>query len=46
MLIAIREWGLYGVVLGLKRIFRCRPGVAGGEDYVPINLKGELKWIY
>ena len=47
MLLAIKEWGLIkGVWLGVKRIFRCRPKVKGGEDFVPLNIKGGLKWTY
>lgn len=46
MIIAIREWGLKGVWLGVKRIFRCRPKCPCGEDYVPLNIKGDLKWIF
>ena len=47
MLLAIKEWGLFkGVCLGIKRILRCRPGCKCGEDFVPLNIKGELKWIY
>ena len=47
MLIAIREWGIIkGVWLGVKRICRCRPRGKCGEDFVPLNIKGELKWIY
>ena len=47
MLLAIKEWGLLrGVALGAKRIFRCRPKCACGEDFVPLNIKGELKWTY
>lgn len=47
MILAIREWGVFqGVWLGLKRICRCRPGGKCGEDFVPLNIKGELKWTY
>ena len=47
MLRAIKEWGIMkGVWLGLKRICRCRPKGKCGEDFVPLNIKGELKWIY
>ena len=47
MLIAIGEWGLLkGLLLGIKRIIRCRPKGKCGEDFVPLNIKGELKWIY
>ena len=47
MLLSIREWGLLkGIWLGIKRIFRCRPRGKYGEDFVPLNIKGELKWTY
>lgn len=47
MILAISEWGIFrGVIIGLKRILRCRPGGRSGEDFVPINIKGDLKWIY
>ncbi|MBE5757875.1 MAG: membrane protein insertion efficiency factor YidD [Clostridiales bacterium] len=47
MLLAIKEWGVVkGVWLGLKRICRCRPKCKCGEDFVPLNIKGELKWTY
>jgi putative component of membrane protein insertase Oxa1/YidC/SpoIIIJ protein YidD len=47
MLLAIKEWGAFkGFWLGLKRICRCRPGGNCGEDFVPLNVKGELKWTY
>lgn len=47
MILAIKEWGiLTGVYLGIKRLCRCTPNGQSGEDFVPINIKGELKWIY
>lgn len=47
MVLAIKEWGVIrGSWLGLKRIFRCRPKIKGGEDFVPLNIKGGLKWVY
>ena len=47
MILSIHEWGIVkGTWLGLKRICRCRPGGKSGYDFVPQNLKGELKWIY
>ena len=47
MILAIREWGVFkGFWLGIRRILRCRPKGKCGEDFVPLNVKGELKWIY
>ena len=47
LVLAIREWGvLRGMWLGVRRICRCRPRGKSGCDYVPINIKGDLKWIY
>jgi len=47
MILAIKEWGVIkGGLLGLKRICRCRPHGKTGYDFVPLNIKGELKWIY
>lgn len=47
MIFAIKEWGVFrGVFLGIKRILRCRPRGKSGEDFVPLNVKGELKWTY
>ena len=46
-ILAIKEWGVCrGVWLAIKRIVRCRPGGKTGEDFVPLNVKGELKWVY
>ena len=47
IILAIKEWGLIrGLILGIKRICRCTPRGKCGEDFVPLNIKGELKWIY
>ena len=47
MILAIKEWGIFkGGWLGLKRICRCRPRGKCGEDFVPLNVKGDLRWIY
>ena len=44
---AIKEFGVIkGVWLGTKRIFRCTPKHNGGIDLVPINIKGDKKWIF
>ena len=47
MILAIKEWGVIkGVWLGIKRICKCRPKGPCGEDFVPLNVKGVLKWTY
>ena len=47
MLLSIRQWGVIkGAWLGIKRICRCRPNGKTGYDFVPLNIRGELKWIY
>ncbi len=47
MLLAIKEHGVIkGIWLGTKRLFRCTPSHNGGLDLVPINIKGEHKWIF
>jgi len=46
---AIRVIKKFGVIKGLylacNRILRCNPWAKGGYDPVPINIKGEDKWI-
>ena len=47
MLQAIKEFGIFkGIYLGTKRLFRCNPKHKGGEDYLPLNIKGEKKWVF
>ena len=48
MLLAIKEWGVIkGIYLGSKRILRCNPwSKSHGLDPVPINIKGDNKWIF
>ena len=46
MLQAIKEFGIFkGIFLGTKRVFRCGPWSKGGIDLVPLNMKGEIKWL-
>ena len=46
-LMSLKEWGVIkGSLLGIKRIFRCRPKGKCGEDFPPLNIKGDLKWVY
>jgi len=47
MIRVIKDWGIVkGLWLGTKRIFRCRPKGKCGEDFPPLNIKGDLKWVY
>ncbi|MBP5651353.1 MAG: membrane protein insertion efficiency factor YidD [Clostridia bacterium] len=47
MLQSIREWGVIkGISLGTKRLLRCNPRHKCGFDPVPINPKGEHKWVF
>lgn len=44
---AINKHGtIRGSVLAAKRIFRCTPKHQGGHDPVPLNIKGEDKWLF
>ena len=44
---AVNEFGIFkGSLLGVKRLFRCVPWQKKrGYDPVPINIKGDNKWI-
>jgi len=45
-IIAIKRFGFFeGIFLTVKRLGKCRPGTKGGKDYVPDNIKGDIKWI-
>ena len=47
MLDAVKEFGLIkGGIKGTYRIMRCNPFTKGGYDPVPINPKGDIKWLY
>ena len=45
---AIKEFGLIkGGIIGFKRICRCTPNNKYyGYDPLPINIKGEGKWLF
>lgn len=44
---AIHKHGVInGTVLSAKRILRCTPNHKGGYDSVPLNIKGEDKWLF
>jgi len=45
---SLNEFGVIkGAYIGTKRIFRCTPrSKFSGYDPVPINLKGESKWLF
>lgn len=44
--LAVREFGpIKGSWLAIKRILKCRPGGKCGLDPIPLNIKGELKWL-
>ncbi len=46
MLDCIKEYGVKGVIRGLKRLLRCSPRHDGGYDPVPVNRKGVIKWLF
>lgn len=44
---SIKEYGVIkGIYMGGKRIMRCTPFHKGGLDLVPLNIKGDKKWIF
>lgn len=46
MIQAVNEFGLFkGIYLGTKRVMKCGPWSKGGFDPIPLNIKGELKWL-
>jgi len=46
MMEAIKEYHFFkGVKLGLKRLLKCSPKNKGCYDPIPVNIKGDIKWI-
>ncbi len=44
---AISQFGIKGVFIGFSRILRCRPNSKScGYDPIPINIKGDVKWLF
>lgn len=44
---AVNHFGpIKGSVIGFKRLLRCKPNGEYGYDPIPINLKGESKWLF
>ena len=45
-LLAIKEFGVIkGGFLAFKRILRCNPKSKCGFDPLPLNIKGDIKWL-
>ena len=43
---AIKEFGFFkGSYIAFKRICRCVPKGKSGFDPIPLNIKGDLKWL-
>ena len=46
MILCIKEFHFVkGIKLGLNRLLRCKPSAKGGYDFIPYNIKGDLKWV-
>lgn len=42
---SILQFGcIFGVILTIKRLLRCRPNCQGGVDFPKLNLLGNYKW--
>lgn len=43
---AYKEYNFfYASVLMMRRLMRCNSKNAGGYDHLPINMKGEYRWV-
>lgn len=43
---AVKEFGLIkGNYIAFKRLCRCVPNGKSGFDPIPLNIKGDLKWL-
>ena len=45
---SLNNFGFFrGSIIGLKRLIKCNPiNKNNGYDPVPINIKGEIKWLF
>jgi len=47
MIKSIEEYSfIKGIFIGTKRLFRCNSKGKHGFDPIPINLKGDAKWLF
>lgn len=45
-ILVIKEFHFFkGIGFTIKRILKCNPKSNGGYDFIPFNIKGELRWI-
>ncbi len=46
MILCIKSYGsIKGILLGTKRLLKCNPKSKFGFDPIPINIKGDFKWL-
>ena len=46
-IMAVNEFGIKGIAIGANRLMRCRPNNKQcGYDPLPINIKGDAKWLF
>lgn len=45
-ILAVKEFGVIkGSYLTIKRILKCNPKSKCGLDPLPVNIKGDIKWL-